>query len=237
MLIFITDVDETDKDVNKKIDEAKDKIQEILKKKSLTYIKDNYERIIAKYVHSQLKIALVGEGGVGKTTTLHLLMGRDPPTQYIPTIALDMETIDNIHFANYSLVIWDFGGQERFRKLWKFYFKGADIIFLLTDSTLRNVLLSKEMYQMIRRDAPHVPLVVIANKQDKPNALDTSIIERVIGAKTYPMVAIDVAYRNDFLKILLSTAAKHVNLAIPDLPPEELLQFIEDEDIDDDDVA
>ncbi|MFW9931187.1 MAG: ADP-ribosylation factor-like protein [Candidatus Thorarchaeota archaeon] len=232
LLIFITDVDEVDRSVNEKIRNAAASLERIIDKFTINHIKETYEKNIAQFVHSRLKIALVGEGGVGKTTTLHLLMGRAPPTQYIPTIALGMETIENIHFANYSLVIWDFAGQERFRRLWKFYFKGADIVFLLSDSTLRNVLLSKEMYQMIKRDAPNVPVVVIANKQDKPNALDPSIIQRIIGVETHPMVAIDIAYRDEILEILLNTAANHVNVTVPDLPAEELLRFIDEEELD-----
>lgn len=236
LLIFVTDIDENDRAINEKVASAADSVERILEKFPIKHVKDTYEKIIAPFVHSRLKIALVGEGGVGKTTTLNLLMGKEPPKQYIPTIALGMETIENIHFANYSLVIWDFAGQERFRRLWKFYFKGADIVFLLTDSTLRNILISKDMYQMIRRDAPNVPIIVIANKQDKPNALDPSIIERIIGTETHPMVAVDLAYRDDMLKILLDTAAKHVNVSVPDVPADELLRFIDEEDLDEDEI-
>ncbi|MGY5871647.1 MAG: ADP-ribosylation factor-like protein [Candidatus Thorarchaeota archaeon] len=231
LLIFITDIDENDRTVTEKITVAAKAMNEILEQKKMPFVKKNYEKLINPFVHSKLKVALVGEGGVGKTTTLHLLMGKRPPTQYIPTIALAMEVIENIHFANYSLVLWDFAGQERFRKLWKLYFQGADIVFLLTDSTLRNILISKDMFQMIRRDAPHVPIIVIANKQDMPNALDPSIIERIIGAETYPLVAIDLTFRNEILKLLLDTVAKHVNIPIPDLPADDLLRFTdEDED-------
>ncbi|MFW9844643.1 MAG: ADP-ribosylation factor-like protein [Candidatus Thorarchaeota archaeon] len=228
LLIFITDIDENDRNVTEKIEAAVKALDEIIEQKKLLFVKKNYEKLINPFVHSKLKVALVGEGGVGKTTTLHLLMGKRPPTQYIPTIALAMEVIENIHFANYSLVLWDFAGQERFRKLWKLYFQGADIVFLLTDSTLRNILISKDMFQMIRRDAPHVPIIVIANKQDKPNALDPSIIEQIIGAETHPLIAIDLAYRNDILKLLLDTAAKHVNIPVPDLPADDLLRFTDE---------
>ena len=84
---------------------------------------------------------------------------------------------------------------------------------------------------MIRRDAPHVPIVVIANKQDKPNALDPSIIERIVGAETHPLVAIDLTYRNDILKLLLDTAAKHVNIPIPNLPADDILRFTDDDEV------
>ena len=103
--MFIADIDENDRLVNKKISAASETLREVLKHKNITFIKNNFEKLINPFVHSKLKVALVGEGGVGKTTTLHLLMGKQPPTQYIPTIALAMEVIENIHFANYSLVL------------------------------------------------------------------------------------------------------------------------------------
>jgi small GTP-binding protein len=231
LLIFITDIDENDRTVSEKIFSAAKVLEEIVEQKKIAFVKKNFEKLISPFVHTKLKVALVGEGGVGKTTTLHLLMGKRPPIQYIPTIALSMEVIENIHFANYSLVLWDFAGQERFRKLWKLYFQGADIVFLLTDSTLRNILISKDMFTMIRRNAPHVPIIVIANKQDMPNALDPSIIERIIGAETHPLVAIDLTYRNEILKLLLDTVAKHVNIPVPDMPADNLLRFTEEGEV------
>jgi len=228
LLIFIADLDENDISVNEKISTAANAFGEILRQKKIAYVRANYEKLINPFVQSKLKVALIGEWGVGKTTTLHLLLGKRPPTESTPTIALAVEVIENIHFANYSIVLWDFAGQERFGKLWKLYFQGADIVFLLTDSTLRNILVSKEMFQMIHSDAPHVPIVVIANKQDLPNALDPSIIERIFAVETYPLVAIDMAFRDDILKLLLNTVAKHVNIPVPKLPPEELLKFTDE---------
>jgi small GTP-binding protein len=225
LVIFVTDIDEQDRQIHSKIDEAAKTLAEELKKQTATHIKENYEDLIAPYVHSKLKIALVGEGGVGKTTTLYLLMGKIPPKQYIPTIALNMEVVEGIGFANYSLVIWDFAGQERFRSLWKFYFKGADIVILVTDSTLRNVIVSKDLFSMIRRDAPNVPIVIVANKQDLPNAMDPSIIEKLIGAETHAMIAIDISYREKLLKVLLDIVSKYANLVVPDASPDEVLRF------------
>jgi small GTP-binding protein len=225
LIIFVTDIDANDRQIHSKIEDATKTLGKELERQSITYIKNNYEDIIAPFVHSKLKIALVGEGGVGKTTTLYLLMGKQPPKQYIPTIALNMEVVEGIGFANYSLVIWDFAGQERFRTLWKFYFKGADIVILVTDSTLRNVILSKDLYSMIRRDAPNVPIVIVANKQDLPNAMDSSIIEKLIGAETHPMIAIDISYRDKLLKVLLDIVSKYANLVVPDAAPAEVLRF------------
>jgi len=225
LLVFVTDKDEDESSIFEKVDAAKKALKRNLTKSGLESVCENFERLIEPSVTTRLKIALVGEGGVGKTTTLHLLLGDTPPLQYVPTIALNLETVENIRFGNYSLVLWDFAGQERFRTLWRFYFHGADVIFLVCDSTLRNVIISKDILKLIKRDAPKVPIFAMANKQDKPNAMKPEVIQKILGIPTYPMVAIDKARRDEMLRILMTAASQYVGVALPDLPAGELLKF------------
>jgi len=225
LLVFVTDKDEDESSIFEKLDAAKKVLKRNLTKSGLEAVCENFERLIEPSVTTRLKIALVGEGGVGKTTTLHLLLGDTPPLQYVPTIALNLETVENIRFGNYSLVLWDFAGQERFRTLWRFYFHGADVIFLVCDSTLRNVIISKDILKLIKRDAPKVPIFAMANKQDKPNAMKPEVVQKILGIPTYPMVAIDKARRDEMLRILMTAASQYVGVALPDLPANELLKF------------
>ena len=225
LLVYVTDKDEDESSIFEKVDSAKKVLKRVLSKSGLEKVCENFERLIEPSVVTRLKIALVGEGGVGKTTTLHLLLGDTPPLQYVPTIALNLETVENIRFGNYSLVLWDFAGQERFRTLWRFYFHGADVIFLVCDSTLRNVIISKDILKLIKRDAPKVPVFAMANKQDKPNAMRPEVVQKILGIPTYPMVAIDKARRDEMLRILMTAASQYVGVALPDLPASELLKF------------
>ncbi len=225
LLVYVTDAGEDDRVIAEKLKDGASKIRKRITKAGIKSVIDNYEDVIEASVVTKLKIALVGEGGVGKTTTLHLLLGDTPPTQYVPTIALNLETVENIRFGNYSLVLWDFAGQERFRKLWRFYFHGADVIFLVCDSSLRNVIISKDILKLIRRDAPKVPLFAIANKQDKPNVMKPEVVQKILGVPTYPMVAIDKSRRDEMLRILMNAAATYVGVALPDLPTSQLLRF------------
>ena len=227
LVVFVTDKDEDESSIFEKVDVALKALKKELSKSGLESVIENYARLIEPSVTTRLKIALVGEGGVGKTTTLHLLLGDTPPLQYVPTIALNLETVENIRFGNYSLVLWDFAGQERFRTLWRFYFHGADVIFLVCDSTLRNVIISKDIFKLIKRDAPKVPVFAMANKQDKPNAMKPEVVQKILGIPTYPMVAIDKARRDEMLRILMNAAAQYVGVALPDLPASELLRFTE----------
>ena len=217
LLVFVTDKDEDEGSIFEKVDSAIKVLKKELTKSGVESVVENYNRLIEPSVTTRLKIALVGEGGVGKTTTLHLLLGDTPPLQYVPTIALNLETVENIRFGNYSLVLWDFAGQERFRTLWRFYFHGADVIFLVCDSTLRNVIISKDILKLIKRDAPKVPVFSLAMKPE--------VVQKILGIPTYPMVAIDKARRDEMLRILMNAAAQYVGVALPDLPTSDLLKF------------
>ncbi len=227
LLIFVTDKREDERNIADKLEMAAKALRRKLKKDGLQAVIDSYEQLVEPCVITRLKIALVGEGGTGKTTTLNLLLGETPPLQYVPTIALNLETVENIRFGNYSLVLWDFAGQERFRTLWRFYFHGADVIFLVCDSSLRNVIISRDILKLIRRDAPKVPVFALANKQDLPNAMKPEVVGKILGVPTYPMVAIDEGRRDEMLSILMTAAAKYVGVVLPDMPASELLQFTE----------
>jgi GTPase SAR1 family protein len=53
----------------------------------------------------------------GKTTVLyHMKLGE--PMTTIPTIGFNVETID---YKKHKLTIWDVGGQDKVRSLWKVY--------------------------------------------------------------------------------------------------------------------
>ncbi len=174
---------------------------------------EDIETFIDDFIMSKLKVSLVGEGGVGKTTLLKLLQGGEPPTEYIPTIALSIEQIEASRYGTYKIILWDFAGQERFRRLWAIYFRGSDIIFLITDSSLNNVLATKAILDIIRKDAAGVPVFAIANKQDLEGALSPGLVERLLGVPTFGMVAVNPEKRSEMMRILLDAVEKYVGTA------------------------
>jgi small GTP-binding protein len=157
---------------------------------------------VEDYVTTTLKVSIIGYGGVGKTTLVTLLNGGVPPTSYVPTIAIDIQKIEGARIGTYEISTWDFAGQDRFRKLWELYFRGSRIILLVTDSTLENVLNSKDIIDLIRRKDIAAQLLAIANKQDLPGALSPQLVQRILGIKAYGMVAIDPNNREKALDII-----------------------------------
>ena len=152
-------------------------------------------------IHRNLrpKISLVGFSGVGKTTITRLIKAEEIPMEHIPTITGDIATIKigKLHFH-----LWDFAGQEQFSYLWNNFIKGSDAVLLITDSTLENIEKSKFFLELIKEQAAQAHTSVIGNKQDLDDALKPEQIEKMLGLKTYSMVAKDSGNRDKMITII-----------------------------------
>ncbi len=198
----------------------------VLNQGGMQRVKESYESIVQPCLYSVITIAIIGEAGVGKTSFLRLLRGQIPSLEYVPTVSVDTVSIENISFAGYLLIILDFGGQEMFRKLWDLYMDRIDAIIVVTDSTLKNAVVSKGICESVRKKAAGVPLFAIANKQDLHNALDPSVLSRLLSADVFPLVAIDLSFREQALKIILDIISRHAKIRTPRLSNYELTQLI-----------
>ncbi|MEQ9372540.1 MAG: leucine-rich repeat protein [Coleofasciculus chthonoplastes F3-SA18-01] len=85
----------------------------------------------------EAKLVLVGEGGVGKTTLLKALTGKDPQTNEPTTHGVDI-AIQALHLPHpqkenveIKLNAWDFGGQEVYRVTHQFFFSKRSVYLLV----------------------------------------------------------------------------------------------------------
>ncbi|VDM60164.1 unnamed protein product [Angiostrongylus costaricensis] len=119
----------------------------------------------------------VGLDNAGKTTVLYKLKLGEATTT-IPTIGFNLETVE---YRNVSFTVWDVGGQQRIRALWKYYFRDTDAIIFVVDSADRERIeeARQELHSLI--DDPELRdklLLVFANKQDMPNAMDATEVSK-----------------------------------------------------------
>ncbi|KAJ5080341.1 rab family [Anaeramoeba ignava] len=120
-----------------------------------------------------IKIILLGDMGVGKTSLIHSYVLQTFQEEYKTTIGADFLnkkiTIDENQI---DLQIWDTAGQERFQSLNHSYYRGSDCCALVFDVTNResfqNVSRWKEdfLQHSEPEDSESFPFVVIANKID-----------------------------------------------------------------------
>jgi small GTP-binding protein len=141
------------------------------------------------------KISIVGSGRVGKSTIRSMLEGKPMPTS--PTIGID---IGKYADADMTCALFDLGGQERFQMLWEDFMKGSSLIMVVTDSTREDVEKSKQIVSRIQK-SNGAKIIAIANKQDQANSLNATQVQKMLGVKTYPMVAIE-ARKNAMVSII-----------------------------------
>ena len=218
IIVVCTDLEDDDATINSKITTIRvkfmDKFGELLKSGKWTgnrAIFTIFEKEIDDIILGAIKISIIGVGGVGKTTLLHLICGKDIDLEYIPTINVDITPFDGEELdVPRSIVLWDFAGQSNFRSLWKSLLDSTDIALIVLDSSFENVNYSKDIIRdILDKHYRDVLVIGIANKQDMPNRLTPEFCEKVLSQaereppiKVYGMVAINAVYREKILAIL-----------------------------------
>merc|ERR1712087_566259 len=123
---------------------------------------------------------MFGLDAAGKTTMGYKLKLGEVVTT-IPTIGFNVETVE---YKNLSLNVWDVGGQDKIRPLWRYYYQGTQGLIFVVDSNDRDRVedarqeLSKILDEEEMRDAA---LLVFANKQDLPNAMPAAEVTEKLG--------------------------------------------------------
>ncbi|CAF0904232.1 unnamed protein product [Rotaria sordida] len=123
-----------------------------------------------------LKVIVLGDSGVGKTSLMGQFVLHKFSNQYKATIGADFLTKEvQIDDRLVTMQIWDTAGQERFQSLGVAFYRGADCCILVYDVTSPNSFKSLDSWrdefliQAGPRDPENFPFVVIGNKTDLDN--------------------------------------------------------------------
>jgi len=127
-----------------------------------------------------MRILMVGLDAAGKTTILYKLKLGEIVTT-IPTIGFNVETVE---YKNISFTVWDVGGQDKIRPLWRHYFQNTQGLIFVVDSNDKERIeeAKDELQKMLQEeDLREAVLLVFANKMDLPNAMSPSEITDKLG--------------------------------------------------------
>ena len=75
-----------------------------------------------------------------------------------------------------TMKLWDVGGQKRFRTMWERYCRGVQAIVYVVDAADHDTLdeSSALLLELMQRPSVQgIPLLVLGNKNDVPNALNS----------------------------------------------------------------
>jgi len=121
-----------------------------------------------------LKVIILGDSGVGKTSLMNQYVSRKFTQQYKATIGADFLTKEiEIDDKLVTMQIWDTAGQERFQSLGVAFYRGADACVLVYDITNQKSFEQLDSWreefliQAAPRDVENFPFVVLGNKVDE----------------------------------------------------------------------
>uniref|UniRef100_A0A1I8HIZ8 Ras-related protein Rab-7b n=1 Tax=Macrostomum lignano TaxID=282301 RepID=A0A1I8HIZ8_9PLAT len=123
-----------------------------------------------------LKVIILGDSGVGKTSLMNQFVNRKFSNQYKATIGADFLTKElMVDDRVVTLQLWDTAGQERFQSLGVAFYRGADSCMLVYDVTQPNSFKTLDSWrdefliQASPRDPDNFPFVLVGNKIDLEN--------------------------------------------------------------------
>ena len=118
-----------------------------------------------------LKIVLIGESGVGKTSIISQFIDQIFQDDQQSTIGgtFSTKTIKCSNGKTVRLEIWDTAGQERYRSVTKMFYKDANVAALVYDITSKYSFEELQRYwvEQVKESSPkNIILAIIANKSD-----------------------------------------------------------------------
>mmetsp|Transcript_22609 Transcript_22609/g.59050 ORF Transcript_22609/g.59050 Transcript_22609/m.59050 type:complete len:176 (+) Transcript_22609:149-676(+) len=127
----------------------------------------------------EMRVLMLGLDSAGKTTILYHLKLSDSAST-VPTVGFNVETIT---YRNLKLNVWDVGGQDKIRPLWRHYYTGTHALIFVIDCADRERIdeARKELLKVTsNREMKSAIILIFANKQDLKGAMvSDDLIEKL----------------------------------------------------------
>ena len=92
--------------------------------------------------------------------------------------------VETVEYKNISFTVWDVGGQDKIRPLWRHYYQNTQGLIFVVDSNDKDRVgeAHDELHRMLSEDELREAIVLVfANKQDLPNAMNAAEITDKLG--------------------------------------------------------
>lgn len=132
----------------------------------------NTTQIIDKTV----KIMLLGDMAVGKTTLCDILLQKEFNYIYNPTYGVDFYTVN---YKTHKMYIWDPAGEYQFRSLINGFIYKTDIVIIMFDANkvdaYDNIIYWRN--RVHNYAGPQIQIMLVGNKMDLPENADIEKIK------------------------------------------------------------
>ncbi|NXD66217.1 ARL10 protein, partial [Eolophus roseicapillus] len=118
------------------------------------------------------QVLVLGLDGAGKSSILHYICNQRARKSFTPTQGFNCAQLS---IEGLEVELLEVGGSQNLRAYWPHYVSHAHVLVFMVDSVDRaRLVTARQELHMLLAIEPQLPLVVLANKQDKSDALSTA---------------------------------------------------------------
>ncbi|MHA1754147.1 MAG: Rab family GTPase [Candidatus Odinarchaeia archaeon] len=141
-----------------------------------------------------IKIIVVGDAAVGKTSLVLNYVQKKFKSDYLPTIGVDIYSKEvSINEKNVKFVVWDIAGQKGWEVMHRSYYRGAQGALAVFDLTRKKTLKNLESWlnKIDEYLGKKIPVIILGNKKDLKVSIevDQKDIEKFREKYNYPYIA------------------------------------------------
>ena len=135
-----------------------------------------------------IKICFVGLDRAGKSSVVKWLVDEKfDETNNKRTVGMEVAKLEALGL---QFIAWDIGGQRAFREtIWNSYLQGAKAIIYVIDASdvlrIEEASIELEKYIITNKYLQNIPILLLANKQDLPDALSYHDLEIYLKLSSY----------------------------------------------------
>jgi len=163
-----------------------------------------------------LKIVIVGNGAVGKSSMIQKYCRGIFTSEYKKTIGVDfLEKRLNVQGEEVRLMLWDTAGQEEFDCITRAYYRGAQACVIAFSTTDRNSFYQVRRWKKkIEEECGSIPIVLVQNKMDLlyNSAVDSFEVDRAAKSLAMKLIKTSVKENLNVSKVFQYLAESHLNV-------------------------
>ncbi|XP_032996296.1 ADP-ribosylation factor-like protein 10 [Lacerta agilis] len=150
----------------------------------------------------EYQVLVLGLDGAGKSSIIHYICSTEAKMHIAPTQGFNSA---QLQASGLQMDLLEVGGSQNLRSYWNHYLSKAHVLVFVVDSAdgLRLHTARQELHGLLAED-PQLPLIVLANKQDKSDALSVAELHEELALHTL---------KNQREFFLLPTSATDAGLA------------------------
>ncbi|MCK4286791.1 MAG: GTP-binding protein [Candidatus Lokiarchaeota archaeon] len=161
-----------------------------------------------------LKIIIIGEAAVGKTSLVKRFVSGQFTTDYRSSIGTNIFTkkIALENKTEITLQLWDIAGQERWINMRRPYYSGAKGVIIVGDLARLNTFDQIEKFWVpdLNRYCSAIPIILIANKSDLSYEIEKRYIESLGERINTSSIIFTSAKSGDNVELAFKLIAQHV---------------------------